>query len=318
MSQPLSGFLDSLGRFPHKNLYGANQPAASALSSDALKAENLFKIWSPKPQSPWFPYAKATLFASADSNDRLTSAVTGMVSRPLHDKLQSVSGVSWVSSGMGIIVDLPQDESVIVAEFFARCYGFQPVALFNNWPHVRGLVNCEIVLHSLIALASQMGSASKISPQSPPIFMTENSRLGYRQPNEDDFDNRYFLSEEDLPPSNYLRQHGINQIYYIYRGTPGGDLLGIQPKFLSPGGIYIQRTAPDVETDDLNPYFCTLAKEGIELSKVSVETLEKSEPFLPETRKTVLSNFSLFKNSSFRRAAAGGFGALVPPRSSGG
>ena len=294
MLQRLSSFLDSVGRFPHKNLYG-NDESSHDSNPDLLKAENLFKIWSPKPQSPWFPYAKATLFASADSNRRLVSETTGIVSRPLQDKLQSVSSVSWVSSGIGIIADLPQDESVIVAEFFARRYGFQPVALFNNWPHARGLVNCEVVLAGLIALASQMASVSKLIPQSPPIFMAENNRLGNRQPNENDFDNRYFLSEEDLPPSSYLKQHGINQIFYIFK----------------EGAFY-------VETDDLNPYFCTLAKDGIDLFKVSVATLEKSEPFQPEARKTVLSSFSLFENSSFRRAAAGGFGALVPPRSSGG
>ncbi len=295
MSPLLSRFLDALGRFPHKDVYGNNPSAAFPPGTDRLKAENLFKIWSPQTQSPWFPYAKATLFASADSNRQLAAQVTGVVSRPFQEQLQNVPSVSWVSSGIGIIADLPQDESVIAAEFFARRYGFQPVALFNNWPHKRGVVNCEVVLAGLMALASQMASVSRLNSESLPLFMAESGRLGNRQPNENDFDNRFFFSEEDLPPGSYLKQHGIGQIYYLYRD-----------------GRF------NVETDDLNPYFCALAKEGIQLCKVSVSTIERSEPFQPEARKTVLSSFSLFENSAFRRAAAGGFGALVPPRSSGG
>lgn len=296
MSQPLLNFLDSLGRFPHANLYAKQD--STVFNVQQWKAENLFKVWSPKTGSPWFPYAKATLFASADSNKQLVLAATGVVSKPLQDRLSGSPSLSWTSSGTAIMVDLPQDESVIVGAHFAERYGFQPVALFNNWPHVRGVVNCEVVLTGLIALASQMASvASKTSPQRPPLFIVESSRLGNRQPNENDFDNRYFLSEEDLPPSSYLKQHGITRFYYIHEDLMSGN--------------------PYVETDDLNPYFCTLAKEGIQIFKVSVDSLDKPEPYQPQERKTVLSSFSLFESSTFRRAAAGGFGALVPPRSSG-
>lgn len=316
MLQQLLNFLDALGRFPHENLYARED--STAYDVQQWKAENLFKVWSPKPESPWFPYAKATLFASADSNQPLVSAVAGVISKSLQDRLAGLSRLSWVGSDTAIIADLPRDESVILAAYFAERYGFQPVALFNNWPHSRGLVNCEVVLTGLIALAPQMAyAAAKWNLQGSPFFMAESSRLGNRQPNANDFDNRYFLSEEDLPPAAYLRQHGVNRLYYINRGGASG-LPGIPPEVLSPGGYDASGSDPWAETDDLNPYLCAVVKEGIELFKVPITALDKPESFQVQPRKTVLSSFSLFENSAFRRAAAGGFGALVPPRSSGG
>ncbi len=297
MLQLLLNFLDALGRFPHRNLY-AKRAVMSAQAGE-WKAETLFKAWSPRPDSPWFPYNKATLFASLDSNKQLAATGKVILSRSFQDRLTSLTALNWVSQGVAIIADMSQDESVILAAHFADRYGFQPVALFNNWPDWRGLVNCESILVSLLALAPQMASGgSKLTSQSPPFFMVDCGRLGNRMPNENDFDNRYFLSEEDLPPAKYFKQHGIYQIYYIK-----SDLLNFNP---------------NVETDDLNPYLCALASEGIQIFKVSAAALDRPESYHVQSRKTVLSSFSLFENSAFRRAAAGGFGALVPPRSSGG
>ena len=302
MLQPLLNFLDHLGRFPHRNAYGAkNLPPRSG--DPVYKSEDLFKIWSPPLKSPWFPYAKATLFASVDSHQKLFQGMTQDAAASLKGQASQPSNLSWPEAGTAVLADLPQDQAIFLAHHFAEFYKFQPVALFNNWPHQKGLINCEVAAVAFATLASRMAElASGLGPESPPFFMAQSSRLGDRQPNDYDFDNRYFLCEEDLPPAVYFKQHGIFKLCYIHPARVSGSF----------------EFKPEIETDDLNPYFCALAREGMELLEVSFDALSAAAPFQPQPRKTVLTSFSLYTQSSFRRSAAGGFGALVTPSSSGG
>jgi len=289
MWQRLLNALDRIGRFPHPNVFGksAKQP-----SDKALSGADVFKLWSPPAGSPWFSFAKATLFASLDANqldflnfDAPNIAITP-VSMTAMDK-----PFEWPGTSVAVIADLPHDHSVLLADHFSKQYGYQPVALFNNWPHKRGLIRCENVAATLSTLAPQRTEFA-VSTSAPPFFMIQGERLS-GLPVVHDFDNRYFVSEEDLPTAAYLKKHGIQNMAYIHD---------------SPA-----------TADDLISYFCILHAAGISLWIVDItKSLHDTTLLTPVPRVTALSNFLLAQFSDFRRSGAGGFGGLISPKSSGG
>lgn len=278
MLRPLLSLLDLIGRFPHRNVFSA--PAAPVRS---LSGVELFRLWSPPVESPWFPFAKATLFAAADAKTRVgwTEAASAIEQLPVEP--------AWPAAGVAVIADLPYAQSAMLGDYFSRKFGYQTVALFNNWPHARGVVRCESVLEAFIGGCDRRREV-RASPGAPPFFMIQAERLS-GNPQVHDFDNRYFVSEEDLPSAALFRKHGVNSVVYVHHGT--------------------------VETDDLNSYFCGLRRDGMSLWLAVIDALHETRQFLPVSRKTPLGSFG-FRFAAFRRSAAGGFGGLVPPKSSGG
>jgi hypothetical protein len=298
MLQPLLQFLDALGRFPHKNVFSLN--AAPDLTDEFWNGAELFSVWSPSQQSPWFPYAKATLFASFDEKKQKPVYLSaGAVSTAFRETLEGQAPLGWPEPGIAVVADLPADKSLQLALIFAEKYRYQPVALFNNWPHSRGLLQPEMIVSAFYALRERIRSAAPWNdPARPPFFMVESGRLGVRNPREEEFDNRYFLSDEDLPGAAYFRKQGIHTVCYIYEKTA--------------------EFKDRIDTDDLNSWFVALAKEGLTLRAADIAAPGSPQIFAPVPRKTRLNTMNLFISGGFHRAAAGGFGALVPASSGGG
>lgn len=283
MLQPLLKILDAIGRFPHPNVF------EKPVSGPPLRADAVFRAWAPPSDSPWFAYAKATLFASLERAAGFADRALSVV--PATQKLAADGArLAWPQGSAAVLADLPMDQSVVLALYFAEHHGYQPVALFNNWPHARGVVPCDAPAFALKSLAANLSQFQR-PPSAPPFFMVQAERLRGR-PIEEDFDNRYFLSEEDLPDADRFKRHGITDLYYLTEALP--------------------------ETDDMNSYLCGLLREGIRLWLVRLDDLSRPEPFDIKHRETSLSNYVSRQFHGFRRSGAGGFGAWIPPASSGG
>ena len=121
-------------------------------------------------------------------------------------------------------------------------------------------------------------------------------RLAYRfdAPEPEVFDNRYMLTQADLPDASVLRTHGISRVLYVVDSLDDTE----------------------VEEDDLHLTFRALVGEGIGLSLIDLAWLEDhgaapgldlafaEHPLRVEPRLTLIDDPLFFKR------AHGGFGGL--------
>jgi len=243
-------------------------------------ASALHAAWVPPPASPWRPYYKPTLVAAVSIVQEAaapTRSPEGERAERLADEFAQGLGPERAA----VFVDLPGEESVAWNAVLAR-HGFEPVATFNNWPHQRGVLRLERALGALLYYAEEVKLGRK--PQTyRPVFALERNRLtvfGVRSPT-DTFDNRYFHSASDFPAARVFKAQAIDHIYYVGPESARGH---------------------DMEVDDLNAYFVSLAQAGLRFSYVGVAGgLLSSVEAQPVARLT-----------SFAAADAGPYAASCP------
>jgi hypothetical protein len=149
-----------------------------------------------------------------------------------------------------VFLDLPGPVSVAWAMALVP-KGFQPVVTFNNWPHQKGLIRLEQALGALLHHAEEAARAKKALPgDAPPVFVLEDQRLSQKgvHPPSSTFDNRYFHSPSDFPSAEQFKARQIGRILYV--------------SYPRSGGI--------AEEDDLNEYFVSLGKAGIQFVHIRV------------------------------------------------
>jgi len=91
--------------------------------------------------------------------------------------------------------------------------GFDPVFVFENWPHPLGVVPSHLTLGAVLYYrplfmrlrASRSGSA-------PPVFVLDRNRLARYTDEETQFDNRYVAR---LPTASNLKALGIGRLLYV-------------------------------------------------------------------------------------------------------
>lgn len=259
----------------------------------------LFELWGPPQTSPWSGYHRPTLFAALDSigeNMRWPAAVPPLLPGDApHER------APWAARDAALLLDLPGPHAVAWAAWLARRW-HEPVVTFNNWPHGNALVDMGMALGALLHFApwAREGKDAR-EKDAPPVFILDRRRLGPRAPRPRDFDNRYYLLESDLPSVATLQKHGVTHLVYA------------RPGDLAPG-------APE-EMDDMNRYLHEVAKKMpvkvVPLSTTSW-TWGEARDHAPAIRPTPFNTVKDPAFADFRRAAAGGFGELVPEPSSGG
>ncbi len=138
-------------------------------------------------------------------------------------------------SSIAVIVDLPGPEAVAFAAGASST--LDPVILFDNWPHPRGVVPSHQTLAACAYYQPLFRHAQTILPKSAPMFVLDRSRLAPYSDNAKQFDNRYIAR---VPSMSQLTKLGISRILYV---TPTDDFLG-------------------GELDDLNDYFNYAVYQG--------------------------------------------------------
>jgi hypothetical protein len=324
------------GPLPPLAAPGAGPEAAGLSPSDVrndqewkayASARALFRAWAPPPSSPWSGYAKPTLFAAADAGEVFPGAYGGL------DGRQAAAARIRLPEATAVVLDLPGAWSVAMAAWLARAAGLQPVVLANNWPHPMGVVPMQSMLAALLHYVPWVTQDAQLrGDRALPVFVLDRDRLG-RAPKPGEFDNRYFLLETDLPSPAALRRGGVQRILYV---TPEAVPPPAEPHPRLPGdwgsvdddtrlrSIVERLPGPEPATpemDDLNRWLVEVRKVlglGIATADVDEWRLKDAREFAPAPRKTVFTTVKDPAFAGFRRAAAGGFGRIVPEPGSGG
>ncbi len=115
------------------------------------------------------------------------------------------------TGGFALIVDLPGPEAVAFAAELADT--FDPVFLFDNWPHPRGVVPAHMTLAAAVAQQDRFAQMKSVrSPSAPPMFVLDRNRLAPYTDEATQFDNR---SLARLPNVAWLTALGINRVLYV-------------------------------------------------------------------------------------------------------
>lgn len=158
---------------------------------------------------------------------------------------------------VALVVDLPGPEAVAFAAGLSEF--FEPVLLFDNWPHPKGVVPSHLALGALYYYAPLFKEAAALrTPPAPPAFVVDSARLSPYTDDSDKFDNRYVAK---LPSAERLKALGTKHILYVTADTS---------------------TNPQ-ELDDLNEEFVAFQGAGLDIKVLSLGDFGPgAEPPTPE------------------------------------
>jgi len=197
------------------------------------------------------PFYVPTLFQSPSGS---SSANLRAALGPIHDDamdeaysrgaaLAALFAGPDAPAGTAVLVDAPGPIAVSVAAGMAS--RFDPVFLFDNWPHPAGVVPSHLALAAtLYWLPVFQAAARRRAQDAPPVFVADDARLSPYTDASDRFDNRYLLR---LPSAASLTGLGIKR------------LLLVRPH------------SGQVELDDLNDDVVAFARAGIEVKIVALD-----------------------------------------------
>jgi len=238
---------------------------------------SIYKIWAPD-DAEWTGWAKPALFAKLQFT----------LNHNIPEK-PSADYVSGASKNTLIILDLPGrngvDEALMLAE-----KGWRPVPLYNGVWGPAMIVDISGIEAALYAGAEKLEKI-QISPDAPPAFMLDSSRMeaGGRLPGT--YDNRWCVFPQDMPSAEYLKKKGIDRV--IVRSKE------------------IQ--------EDLSHVLCRYQEQGIKIYLCDISNyLQLLTVKKPSGFKRAVYRFQVI--SRLKRNAAGGFGGRIPDpmQSSGG
>ncbi|MDB4933911.1 MAG: hypothetical protein JWP87_883 [Labilithrix sp.] len=130
----------------------------------------------------------------------------------LFASLAEVPGQTPASAKTALIVDLAGPESVAFAA--GAIAMFDPVFLFDNWPHPRGIVRAQETLAAAAYYQPLFAEAKKANrPGRSPMFVLDRRRIATYTDDATEFDNRYVAK---LPPSAAaMRALDVTHILYV-------------------------------------------------------------------------------------------------------
>jgi len=145
-------------------------------------------------------------------------------------------------SGTALLIDAPGPQAVAAAAGLAE--RFDPVFLFDNWPHPRGVVpSHQVIAAALYYRPTLIAARARRPVPAPPVFVIDDRRLAPYGEQSDAFDNRYLAR---FPSAQALRIMGISHLLYV-------------------------TSAPVAhEADDLNDDFTAIAQGGIDVKLVAL------------------------------------------------
>lgn len=145
-----------------------------------------------------------------------------------------------------VILDLDGPSSAAVAAGMAPA--FDPVFVFDNWPHPLGVVPSHLTLGAVLFYRPLFLRARETrKTPAPPAFVLDRRRLSPYVDDQSQFDNRYVAR---LPTPENLRSLGVRHVLYV---VPGKSDLH--------------------ELDDLNDDFVAFAGSGIDVKMMAITDL---------------------------------------------
>lgn len=164
------------------------------------------------------------------------------------------------TAGIAVIVDRPGPDSVAFAAELADA--FDPVFLFDNWPHPRGVVPAHLTLAAALALQPRFVEMRAIRGASaPPLFVLDRNRLNPYTDDQSQFDNR---SLARIPTAAWFRTQGIQRVFYV-----------------APNHVTV------LESDDLTDDFLALVGEGVD-----VRALQLADAYSAATTEDARASFN--------------------------
>lgn len=166
------------------------------------------------------------------------------------------AGAGPASANAALVVDLPGPEAVAFAAGAAGV--LDPVFLFDNWPHPRGVVRAQETL-SAAAYYQPLFEASKRNPtnrgKKPPMFVLDRRRINAYSDDATQFDNRYVAK---LPsPASALKSLGVQHVLYVVptRADTSKELDDLNDDFVSyvAAGIDVKALSLDLFGPDASP-----------------------------------------------------------------
>lgn len=130
---------------------------------------------------------------------------------------EALARLSADRQSISVLVDLPGPEAVAFAA--GACAVFEPVLLFDNWPHPHGVVPSHLTLAALAYYQPRFAEQAKSRRFAEPIFLLDRSRLSQYFEESDRFDNRYYAR---MPKLEALSRDGIKGLLYVVES--GADL----------------------------------------------------------------------------------------------
>jgi hypothetical protein len=153
-----------------------------------------------------------------------------------------------------VIVDLPGPEAVAFAAGAAGV--LDPVFLFDNWPHPRGVVPAHLTL-AAAAYYQPLFARRKAPSGAAPLFVLDHARLSPYVDDASQFDNRHVAR---LPSATQMKALGAQHILHV---VPSGSSA--------------------LEMDDLNDDFVLYAKAGIEVRLAGADIFSQDPGASTET-----------------------------------
>ena len=202
-------------RFPFEPESLSTLPAALAPRQEALK---------PLALAPLFLAVSNDALEAPPASARSLREVLRPLSTPGMDEAfhqgQALAGLfdaqEEAALVTAVLVDLPGPESVAFTAALAR--RFEPVFLFDGWPHPLGVVPAHLTLSAVayhLALLQRLATERRVP--APPVFVLDRERLApYTEPSTQ-LDNR---SMARVPSAAQLRKLGLQHVLYVH---PGGD-----------------------------------------------------------------------------------------------
>jgi hypothetical protein len=270
-------------------------PAPEALTIPS--SQEVAARWMLPARNPWAPYQKATLLAALDTTER--SGLMPAVER-LDEVVRARQAAAQVAAA-GLpdatmwVVDLRGAASVAFAATLSAgsSVPVSAVMTFHNWPADNETVPAE---ETLAALATMRPVLPPASNPGAPVFMLDAWRLTHRydRPDDESTDNRYMLTESDLPSTVVLENRGIRRVIYVVDSVD----------------------ASQAEEDDLHAVFASYQKSGIDVGIVDLADLlsmASQRPLVPYYGHPLLIDpfrVTLIDDPSFYFRARGGFGGV--------
>jgi len=284
-----------------------------------IRTEGMTTLWTGlRPVQPtWMPYYVPTLFKSlADERSGELRAQMQMVHTDAMDQafrrgqgLEDVFAESGAPDDVAVIVDLPGPEAVALAA--ALSGRFEPVWLFDNWPHPQGVVASHVVLGAALfylplfernretraAPRSPAGGPGGSPPsplalpraRTPPMFVLDSNRLAPYREAADQFDNRYLAR---VPSASALTDAGYRRVLYV------------RPTGQSPEQLR--------ELDDLNDDFVAYRDAGIDVRVVATDSFQLDATAPPTSRHLYAWGGSHHTHVTFWHSY--GWSSIGPPR----
>jgi hypothetical protein len=207
-------------------------------------------------QDELWPYYRPTLFQTlAPGQDTgLRSVITPIYTVEMCRAYERGRGLLSILARRGppldtaVIIDAPGPEAVAVGT--ALTAAFDPVFMFDNWPHKRGVVPSHLTLAAALYFAPLLDDL-KAAPSAhrPPVFILDSNRLAPYSESADDFDNRYTI---EVPEAEDFRQLGIKHL------------------------LYVTGRVQQTELDDLNDGFLALANHGVDIRLFALDDFRRA------------------------------------------